>query len=320
MPRWDCPKWSLDSAIILTPNIRHPYGLWTKIQTLQPELKALPDLMPTYLWVWFSNVPSSCYKSVHSQNTFSTSIILLGRRIESELWRKSIWIQDLASPLTQDFSRCHQDVFWRESRYNWLMDCKRGIRENESKERPRFLAWDVQRTKAPQIPRGEQWEAGEGARWGVQLWTPDIRVSIDMYPSGHSSAIISFEWHHKFCLPQQYPSLLSSGHCFLPCRTVEHLSPFSSYTSVLPVRGLTCESPPPPTPKGRQWFYTSKMSEWKQKCIWNCSFYFASWVSIKHFTPVTKVTFTSDIHATGRASLAASLWRVPSREGASDPA
>jgi len=111
MPRRDCPKWSLDSAIILTPNIRHPYGLWTKIQTLQPKLKALPGLIPTYLWVWFSNVPSSWYKSVHSQNTFSTSIILLGRRIEPELWRKSIWIQDLASPLTQDFSKCHQDVF-----------------------------------------------------------------------------------------------------------------------------------------------------------------------------------------------------------------
>lgn len=213
------PKVELRFCYYLNP-IRHLYGLWTKIQTLQPELKALPDLIPPYLWVWFSNIPSSCYKSVHSQNTFSTSIIILGRRIESELWRKSIWIQDLASPLTQDFSKCHQDVFWRESNYNWLMDCKRGIRKNESKERPRFLAWDVGRTKALWIPRGEWWGAGERARGGVQLRTPDARVSVDTCPSRHSSAIISFERHHKFCLLQLYPSLRSSGHCFLPCWTV----------------------------------------------------------------------------------------------------
>lgn len=55
------------------------------------------------------------------------------------------------------------------------------------------------------------------------------------------------------------PLCFPLGTAFSLVGQSEYLSPFSSYTSVLPVRGLTCESPPPTTPTGRQRFYTENL-------------------------------------------------------------
>lgn len=84
------------------------------------------------------------------------------------------------------------------------------------------------------------------------------RLLIRILPdTAQPSSPLNGTTNSAFC--SSIPLCFPLGTAFSLARQSEHLSPFSSYTSVLPVRGLTCESPPPPTPTGKQWFYTSKI-------------------------------------------------------------
>ena len=114
--------------------------------------------------------------------------------------------------------------------------------------------WEGPRHCEYREENGEGQESGREGESSCGHLTPGCLLIHVLPDTAQPSSPLNGTTNSAFC--SGIPLCVPLGIAFSLVGQSEYLSPFSSYTPVLPVRGLTCESPPPPTPTGRQRFYT----------------------------------------------------------------